>query len=74
MVPTKDATVRRGRRARLHVQLDRRTCTASRPVTLSILSDLANLKVNRCALINCHRPELLDYNALDKVRGLSRIS
>lgn len=31
------------------------------------------LKFHRCALIHCHRPDLLDYDKLDKVRGIDAL-
>lgn len=40
------------------------------PCMLFLMTSLARqilIQTDRCALIHCHRPDLLDYNSLDKV-------
>lgn len=66
MVSKKDRTLRGSTRPGFLSQLVRR----ARSVRPSYPEVAQPLILPRCALIHCHRPDLLDYNKLDKVERL----
>ena len=65
MVPTQDGALQRSRGTRLFMELVGRSCFVRPPLSFNV-GCLYSCRV-RCALIHCHRPDLLDYDKLDKV-------
>jgi hypothetical protein len=66
MVSTQDSTIQRGLCPRFFSQLVRRSRLVRALMHLLLLPLIIS---DRCALIHCHRPDLLDYDNLDKVNA-----
>ena len=69
LVPTKDRALQGSGRSRLFHELVRWACSVCLFTLPSALYARPPTQPSRrCALIHCHRPDLLDYDKLDKAR------